>query len=282
MERMRVLPVVLALAATALLCAPVKGQTPPDGSLTQLKVRQVAQTARPMPFPPDGEAQAPGRVYAIEFRSPDQMTQKDRDVEADGESSIRERTNFEGLGFNEGAWSYQQLVCPALPNHVFLKFTRNSGFGDVSMFTASIPRGGDGHVRIIPILRRGYSLFSPAPINKLTIAAFNHIRDEEHPGGAPDWLTTGLCYAALAGAHPRAAVHAGGDSASDFPLGMTGVLAIPVRGGAVIKFVDVAAPRRPMAWTMTFDGHGRLLKAVHTPAAMVTLKPGLHSVAPAP
>lgn len=226
-----------------------------------------------MPFPPDGEAPAPGRVYAIEFRSPDQMTQKDRDVEADGESSIRERTNFEGLGFNEGPWSYQQLVCPALPNHVFLKFTRNNGVGDVSMFTASIPRGGDGHVRIIPILRRGYSLFSPAPINKLTIAAFNHIRDEEHPGGAPDWLTTGLCYAALAGARPSAAIHAGGESASDFPLGMTGVLEIPVRGGAIIRFVDVAAPRRPMAWTMTFDGNGRLLKATHTPASMVTVKP---------
>jgi hypothetical protein len=74
----------------------------------------------------------------------------------------------------------------------------------VSVFTVSIPRGGDGRVRIIPIQRRGYSLFSPAPINALTISAFNHIRAEEHPK-APDWLGTGLCYAALAGAHPQAA-----------------------------------------------------------------------------
>src|ERR1035438_7128059 len=116
MEQIRALPLVLALASTALVCAPVKGQTPQNGSETQFKVKQVRETARPMPFPPDGEGPAPGRVYAIEFRSPGQMTQKDRDVEADGESSIRERTNFEGLGFNEGAWSYQQLVCPALPH----------------------------------------------------------------------------------------------------------------------------------------------------------------------
>jgi hypothetical protein len=211
-------------------------------------------------------------VYAIEFRAPDQMTQKDRDVEADGESSIRERTSFEGLGFNEGAWSYQQLVCPALPNHVFLKFTRNNGAGDVSMFTASIPQDGVGRVRIIPILRRGYSLFSPAPINKLTIAAFNHIRDEEHPVGPPDWLTTGLCYAALAGARPRAPIQAQGDEVATFPAAMTGVLQVPIRGGAIIRFVDVAAPRRPMEWTMTFDGNGRLLKAVHTPASLITLR----------
>src|ERR1017187_2320945 len=265
----RISILVLALASSAFICAPIRGQGDPGN---QYKGKQVKEAPRPMPFPPDGESPTPGRVYAIEFRSPEQMSEKDRNVEADGEQSIRERAGVQGLEFNEGTWSYQQLVCPALPNHVFLKFTRNNGTGDVSMFTASIPRGGDGRVRIIPILRRGYSLFSPAPINKLTIAAFNHIRDEEHPAGPPDWLTTGLCYAALAGAHPKVQVQGPGEEAETFPAAMPGVLRIPVRGGAIIRFVDVAAPRRPMEWTMTFDGEGRLLKALHTPAAMVTVK----------
>ena len=107
--------------------------------------------------------------------------------------------------WSKGQWSYQQVVCPALPNHLFLQYTRNNGVGDVTMFTASIPRGGEGRVRIIPILRRGYSLFSPAPINALTISAFNHIRAEEPDGTSSNWLGNGLCYAALAGAHPRIA-----------------------------------------------------------------------------
>ena len=268
----RISILVLALASSAFICAPIRGQGDPGN---QYKVKQVKEAPRPMPFPPDGESPTPGRVYAIEFRSLEQMTEKDRNVEADGEQSIRERAGFQGLEFNEGTWTYQQLVCPALPNHVFLKFTRNAGAGDVSLFTASIPRGGDGRVRIIPVLRRGYSLFSPAPINALTISAFNHIRAEEHPAGPPDWLTTGLCYAALAGAHPQAAPQTDSGKGGDFPAAMSGVLQIPNRGGAIIRFVDVAAPRRPMQWTMIFDSKGKLLKATHVPASLVTVKAAL-------
>jgi hypothetical protein len=200
------------------------------------------------------------------------MSQKDRDVEADGESSIRERVNFTGLEFNEGQWSYQQIVCPVFPNHVLLKFTRNNGKGDESVFTASIPRMGEGRVRIIPILRRGYSLFSPAPINALTISAFNHIRAEERPQGTPDWLETGMCYAALAGAHPQLALGPEDTESQSFPSGVPAVLEIPVEGGAVIHFLDAAAVPTPMEWNMTFNGMGRLLKATHTPAAPIRPK----------
>ncbi|MFY9854404.1 MAG: hypothetical protein WAK26_11070, partial [Terracidiphilus sp.] len=153
----------------------------------------------------------------------------------------------------------------ALPNHLFLQFTRNNGTGDTSVFSASIPRGGEGRVRIIPILRRGYSLFSPAPINALTISAFNHIRAEEHPVSAPDWLGTGLCYAALAGAKPEI----GSTEETDFhkmPSAPTGRLVIPMRGGANIRFTDVSTAPRNMEWAMTFNGKGRLLKATHARA----------------
>jgi hypothetical protein len=120
-------------------------------------------------------------------------------------------------------------------------------------------------VRIIPILRRGYSLFSPAPINALTISAFNHIRAEEHLVNAPDWLGTGLCYAALAGPNPQI----GTPEETDFhklPSAPTGRLVIPVRGGAIIRFIDVSTTPREMEWTMTFNGKGRLLKATHSSA----------------
>jgi len=270
MERINVVRFALVFSLACGFCMQARPQSTRGVPETALKTREVNPVPAAAPFSP--EASAPGRVNAIEFRTPAEMTEKDREVEAGGESSIRERARFEDLGFNEGAWSYQQLVCPALPNHVFLRFLRNNGAGDVSMFTVSIPRGGDGRVRIIPILKRGYSLFSPAPINKLTISAFNHIRDEEHAAQTPDWLTTGLCYAALAGARPREAVVSGEEKVSDFPVVAPSTLRLPSRGGADIRFVDIAAPRRPMEWTMSFDAKGRLLKAAHLPASLVTAK----------
>ncbi len=215
---------------------------------------------RPMPFPPGSETAGPA---AIEFRSDEQMSRQDRDLAADAESAIGERAGVAGLEFNQGKWSYRQIVCPALPNHLLLQFTRNEGRGDVSVFSASIPREGEGRVRIIPILRRGYSLFSPAPINALTISAFNHIRAEEHSEQPPAWLETGLCYAALAGAHPQVGPPEETEDRK-LPAAPPGRLVIPIQGGAVISFTDVSAMPRPMQWTMTFNGKGKLIKASHS------------------
>ncbi len=252
-------PVVAALAA---LCTPLAAQTGQDAGVPQpSRVRQAAQ--RPMPFSPGSETAVP--AAAIKFRSYEQMSRQDRDLAADAESAIGERAGFAGLEFNEGKWSYRQIVCPALPNHLLLQFTRNNGTGDVSVFSASIPRGGDGRVRIIPILRRGYSLFSPAPINALTISAFNHIRAEEHSDEPPKWLETGLCYAALAGAHPQVGPPEETEDRK-LPAAPPGRLTIPLNGGAVISFTDVSAIPRPMQWTMTFNGKGKLLKATHSSA----------------
>lgn len=266
MERLRFLPIVLAIASIDLCCLSVGAQTVDDLSAAGFKVRPVAEVPRPMPFPPNTEDS--GRVHSIEFLAPDRMAQRDSNLAAGAEAAIAERAGFAGLEFNQGKWSYQQIICPALPNHLYLRFTRNDGAGDVSLFSASISRGED-RVRIIPIQRRGYSLFSPAPINALTIAAFNHIRAEEHSDSAPEWLGTGLCYAALAGANPQVAPLAGN---AEFPAAMQAVLEIPSRGGAIIRFKDMAAARQPMEWTMIFDGKGKLLKATHLPAPLVREK----------
>jgi hypothetical protein len=262
MERFTTLPIILTLAAFALVCAFVEAQTDQDVSSPHPSHVRKADR-RPMPFPPGSETQAP--AASLEFRPYDRMSEQDRDLAADAESAIGERAGFAGLEFNQGKWSYQQVVCSTLPKHLFLQFTRNNGKGDVSVFSASIPRGGDGRVRIIPIVRRGYSLFSPAPINALTISAFNHIRAEEHVDQTPDWLATGLCYAALAGAHPQI----GPPEETDFkklPAAPTGREVIPIHGGAVIRFTDVAVASRPMQWTMTFNGKGKLLRATHSAA----------------
>jgi len=214
-----------------------------------------------MPFPPGG---APGSASSIAFLSADQMSQTDRELAAASQPAIAERATAEDFDFKLTNWAQEQLLCSALPNHLFLRFTRDSGKGDISVFSASIPRNGSGHVRIIPILRRGYSLFSPAPVNALTIAAFNRILEEEGARKNAGWLATGLCYAALAGAHPQTGTPEQ-LAAQILPATPPPTLEIPVQGGAVISFTDTNARPRPMDWTMTFDGKGKLLAATHTP-----------------
>lgn len=256
---------LLAVLALAAICARTECQATPEYE-NRSKVR-VVPAERPLPFSTNSDV----RVDSIEFRTVDQMNRADSDLAADAQSSISEHAGFMDLEFNQGKWTYEQVVCPALPNHLFLRFRRSNGTGDVTVFSASIPRGGEGRVRIIPILLRGYSLFSPAPINALTISAFNHIRAEERIDTPPDWLGTGLCYAALAGGHPQAALMPAPFDSEKFPMAKPAMLETSSHL-AVVSFADLAAPGRPMEWTMTFDNKGKLLKAAHRPAAMIPTK----------
>ena len=251
---------VVALIAT---CAPLIAQ---QDSIVPAGAKPIPERVVPTPFPPGAGPLEIAR--SIQLRTPDQMTQQDRLLEADAESSIAERAGYADIAFNEGKWSYTQLVCPALPNHLFLRFTRNNGVGDVSVFSASIPRNGEGHVRIVPIQRRSYSLFSPAPVNALTISAFNRIRAEDKPEGSPSWLGTALCYAALAGANPAAAQMDAMTGPKKYPQASSPVLEIPSQGGAVIRFTDMSAKPQPMAWSLEFNAKGRLLKATHSSAGI--------------
>jgi len=236
------------------------------------KVRTVPPPEPPIPFSVDTATSV--SVPTVEFRTSDQITQSDRLLVANAESSIAEHAGLNGMAFAEGNWNYQQIVCPALPNHLFLQYTRNNGTGDVSVFSASIPREGEGRVRIIPILKRGYSLFSPTSINALTISVFNHIRVEEPmQDRSAKWEGNALCYAALAGAHPQI-VAPDAEPAPGKPIpAMTAVMFVNVKGGETIRFADAAAKPRPMEWTMTFTARGKLVKATHTPVQMYAARP---------
>ena len=270
---MRTLSLKLTAAFLASVCSLMQGQSVRESPVKASDPGEKAVPGQARLLPYFSYDSAP--VHAIEFRAVDQMTEKDRLQAANAESSIAESTRYADLEFNQGQWSYQQVVCPALPNHIFLRFLRNNGAGDSTVFTASIPRGGEGRVRIIPIQLRGYSLFSPAPINALTISAFNHIRAEENPDQdpdkTPDWLGTALCYAALAGGHPQPAALTSDPAADKLPIASTALLEVSSNGGAVLSFTDVSAKPRPMRWTLTFDRKGRLIKGGLSPADLLSV-----------
>jgi hypothetical protein len=255
-------PLALLILIPAAACALLRAQT----------------SSGPSPLQFDTSKANIESAGSIEILPADQMTRNDRDLEANAEASIQERAGFQSLEFNEGSWTYQQLVCPALPNHLFLRFSRNEGTGEMSMFSASIPRGGEGRVRIIPIVRKGYSLFSPAPIGALTIASFNRIRSEEaNPDWTANWLGTALCYAALAGANPQAGELPPRPFESEpHPATIEPTFVKTKDGGTIIRFSDVSTTPHPMEWNLIFDSKGTLLKATHFPAYVVRALP--HSV----
>jgi len=214
-------------------------------------------------------------VYTVEFRSADDLSQQDRLLLADAESSITEHAGFAGMEYQQSGWSYRQIVCPTFPNHLFLQYSRNNGTGDTSVFSVSIPRNGEDRVRVVPILKRGYSLFSPAPINSLTVSAFNHIRAGEPETANADWLGNALCYAALAGAQPEI-LPVDAMPAPHKPIpALTAQMRVQrqTHGVEEIRFDDAAARPHAMEWTMTFTRQGKLIKATRRPASMMSANP---------
>jgi hypothetical protein len=260
-----VAPFVAYLLAVPVAC-------PSQASDHSKHERAVPAPVGPAPFPLIATRQTP--VYSVEFRSADQLSQQDRLLLADSESTIAEHAGFLGLQYQDSGWDYQQILCPSFPNHLFLQYTRNDGENDRTVFSASIPRNGNGRIRIVPILKRSYSLFSPAPINALTISAFNHIRAEEGDAANSDWLGNTLCYAALAGAHPQIRPQDATPAPHKPVPALTAAMDIlsQSHGQQVIRFDDAAAHPHPMEWTMTFTRNGRLIKATHRPASVLTAK----------
>jgi len=283
MMRVRILAISLAVTATGAFSSPRGPQaaTPPQASPYPSKplpfdLSGASYPTRPISptgtttafsFSTDGAASA----KAVEYRSQELMSDEDRALATKAEPAIRDATTFAGIDFDQGKWGYQQLVCAALPEHMLLLYRRDNGSGDVSLFSAAIARSGNGKVRIIPIQRRGFAPYSPAPVNELAIAAFNRMRADEPENKKPDWLTTALCYAALTG--PRPAISAAdGKTAAHFAVEFTPTIEIEKYGGSTVRFVDVAAPQQPMQWALTFDPAGQLIKVGHSAALAYPVK----------
>lgn len=267
------LVVVLTFAASvggAQASGSVPGPGQGSGDLHGLRVVQVLVRPTPTPFPLDAHT---GRALALEFRAPEAMTAADRDLAASAQVEIERRAALQGFRLGENAgWGYEQAVCPVFPEHLILEYSRSNGAGDVTLFSVVVPRG-EGHVRVIPVRRRGYSLWTPASSNALTLNDFNHMVKEGGTGVSPDWLTLSLCYAALAGGHVRAALVAEKPADEVYPLFAPAKLSVSGKGGAAVYFADSTHDVKPMTWELDFAQSGRLMKVRHVEAKGLVEKP---------
>ncbi len=268
---------MLVLAASTVL-----GQANPKPGLQEshgLTILELHPKPTPSPFPLGKVTQRPN---SLEFRAPDQMSAEDRALVGANQQEIARRAALQGFSLRAEGWDYEQAICPVFPQHIVLEYSRNSGVGDVSLFSVLLPRSGAGsgsHVRVIPVVRRSYSLWTPVASNALTINDFNHLVGETPGGLPPDWLTLGLCYAALAGGHVRASLQAAAPSEEHFPLYRPAQLSVSRAGGAEVSFGDAEVAyygdgKKPVRdWELYFAQNGQLLKVRHRTSQALIARP---------
>jgi hypothetical protein len=211
------------------------------------------------------DVQPSERMNSVAFLPEDSMAPQDRQIVRDGSPTIRKEAGLQGFELDRGKWVSGQILCPVLPGHIVLLFNRNDGVGDVSEFSAALPRDGIGSIFIVPILRRSYSAIPAVPINPLTIAVFNRLRAQDHPDRKVDWLTTGLCYAALTGAHVELSPSANSLVKPDISFAMDALLQIDQRENVVVHFTDHEEPQSPREWNLTFNKKGVLVDVAVIP-----------------
>lgn len=192
------------------------------------------------------KTQDSGPPNPVLFRAARAITSADRQIISARWPSVTKEVELSGFNLGDPKWAYQQIVCPAFSENVLLIFWRSGGSGDRSSFSIIIPKESVGRMYVLPILRRGYSSFTPAPQSPMSVLAFDRALAGEQKAEMGDQLTLSLCYAALVGAHV----------AVEAPT-----IEMEQDGGSVVRFIDAERPNRPEAWKLTFSKRGRLVRA---------------------
>ena len=214
MKCFRMLTAAFALLAAIFVYAPCRAQTsagtshesyqaaqvPSNSSGAFYKTRPVPATEIVAPFSLDASPAA--SANPVEFRSESQMSEMDRNLAASAEPSIHEGATMAGIDFNTGNGATKSLFA-RLCRVTFFCCSMRIMAQAIEAFSRPRFRAAAWAVSAsFPIQRRGYSLFSPAPVNALAIAAFNRIRADESASNTADWFATAWCDAALTGSHP--------------------------------------------------------------------------------
>jgi hypothetical protein len=280
MDRLRLLNLNFVFAATAILssiCAAQTSQVSPD---TPYPAKPVPSESSTMPYPakpvPQAKPLTPfstnsssGIGHFIVYRPRDEMSESDRDLATKRSRDPGCCRVYAGIDFDKEKWSYRQLECQALPGHLFSALSREIAASVMRVFfpprfhaparavSASFPWSGAAFLCSRPLP----STNSPW---RRSIAFAR--RNRQRP--APDWLSTGLCYAALTeprleSFHLAASIAQRKSRVCHFPP----TLEVGVDGESTVRFVNVAEPRQPMQWALTFDAKGQLVKVEHLPHA---------------
>ena len=276
------LPLSLALAAQS----PCQ-KTP--GTHCGLKITEATSAApRLAPFTLD---RFQSQTTTLRTLTVDQMSPSDQQLLATSASALANRAGEQGFRLagqgsaeSSDGWQIQQMVCPALPDHLLLWYRRNAGTRRESSFTVALPRTSSARLHLVPVERAGYSLFTPSRRNRMTIVVFNDLlREDQHPDRR-DWMGLALCYAALAGErvqptfNPTSGVPSSA-TAQPTPSVVPATLSISWTQNPEVSFVARNdSSQRLQLWKLDFQRDGQLRKVITTRANQLSAAPAAGQV----
>jgi hypothetical protein len=205
------------------------------------------------------------KYFSLEHRAADLIDGADRELLHARKKELISEAQFYGYDITTSGWTYDQTICPQLPNTLLLHYLNKFPDGSESLFTAVIPRG-TGRVRIVPVLYRNSSPYSPAVKNPRNFAIFNALVSDEiakkDSGPEGNWLSLGVCYAEMVGARPNV---------PDDPSLDTATIKAPVATYRYdtatkqkqVQFSDRDSPKLFKIWTISLNENGRVTGAMN-------------------
>jgi hypothetical protein len=221
-------------------------------------------------------------VIALDHLEPTQMNNADYEVVSNLSAELSKQAALANFDISSPAWHYQQIVCPAFPDYVFLEFTHGSDESGSSRFAALLPRN-DAKVRIVSTYAHGLLPFEASWNRPGTFEVINGMLRQERGttplSHAPNWLLIAVCYAELSG-YPVQVLNVLPNPAPTLDLLRLGAnrpqMVIGADQSADVTFSDVSRPTITTNWTLHFDRHGQITSASRSAVRqpnVIALKP---------
>lgn len=251
--------VVTALCMlTSFVALAQKPGRQPQPSQPVRAVQTLKDMEKDLPLPLAGHSR-----LEVEIIPEAAMSAENKQLIAGVVPELRRRAAIDVISLDQHDWAIQQIGCTAFPHSLVLRYTSGKSPRERSEFIATIARAGR-EVGLIPIARKGYSVYSPTPTNAMTIGAINTLLARED--AKPPVSQIAVCYAALIGAKPQA----GHDGGSFVKLEVPPAIKVPAAGDESVLVTTQAIPSQ--SWSLEFDHKGKLLKAEQASGGAMVVK----------
>ena len=274
----------LLLATVALQTVFASAQAPRQDlfpGVTATKTDTPFPGVVPVPMGTTALAAEP-TVLGLQHLDPAQMISADYEVVSNLSAELSKQAALANFDISKPEWHYQQIICPAFPDYVFLSFTHGPDESGSSRFAAMLSRH-TAEVHIVSTYAHGLLPFEASWNRPGTFEVFNGMlrqeRGETPVSYAPNWLMLAVCYAELSGYSvqvlntiPR----------PDLTMDMLRLdanqpqMLIAADQSTQVTFSDVSRPGVTTNWALHFDRHGQITSASHSLAhqpSIIALKP---------
>jgi hypothetical protein len=221
-------------------------------------------------------------VLALEHLDPAQMSSADYEVVSNLSAELSKQAALANFDISKPAWHYQQILCPAFPDYVFLAFGHGADESGSSRFGAILPRN-DSRVRVLTTYAHGLRPFEASWNRPGSFEIFNGmLRDERGKtplSFAPNWLMISVCYAELSG-YPVQVLKTLPNP--DLTMDLLRLdanqpqMMIGSDQSADVTFSDVSRPTITTNWRLHFDRDGQITSASQSQTkqpSTIALKP---------